>query len=98
MVTGFIIENVETGGIPDKAQIVGTFKNNKLQFKKMYSAQYLSDKNNNLVRNDNKRSQVIKYKGKWDAKKNKFVGRWYIGLDLLRPFFSGAWEMTKKEE
>lgn len=97
IIKGVIIEDIKSGGIPDKARLVGEFKNNKLLFKKTYSAQYLIDMNNKLIRNENKKSQVIKYKGELDLKYLKFTGRWHIDFVFI-PVTSGYWEMTKEEE
>ncbi len=93
------IKEDETG-IAEIAQIEGTLDRERILFTKTYQNRYSVDHSGKTYIEEG--PQYVKYTGKYDRSKNKFVGFWEITVAYtfedgkVRNYTSrGNWEMTR---
>lgn len=101
-IAGTAIDTGGTGVSPDQANILGTFKNNKIIFLKQYeSSHYYSGNETKIDRS--KPGPKIKYTGEYNEQTQTFSGEWVIKITFLllwiipmRLKSTGSWTMQRK--
>jgi hypothetical protein len=101
-VAGVAIDTGGTGMSPDNANILGIYRNNKIDFIKQYeSFHYMSNEGPKIDRT--RRGPEIKYSGIYNPMEQSFSGIWIIRMTVLLfrllpvPVKStGTWTMKRK--
>lgn len=101
LITGYIKEDLDSGGISEYVPFTGKFKKRKIRFTKTYDATYFTDENNVSRRLELDTHTVVNYFGNLETEKLQFSGTWNImprrdvrsGLSFN--YISGSWKMWR---
>jgi hypothetical protein len=101
-VAGIAIDTDGVGVSPDNANILGTFKDNRISFVKQYESMHYMTKEGTKV-DKSRRGFKIKYTGIYNEATGSFSGEWLIKMTVLLFWLfpipvrnSGQWTMKRK--
>ncbi len=103
-IAGTAVDIGGAGTSPDSANILGTFRDNKINFIKQYLSSHYYLQTGDTKIDKSRKGPQIKYSGIYNEKTGTFFGNWVLntrllifGLTIPVPLKnSGTWTMTRK--